>query len=77
MSALSAHEALVSTFDRSLISQATPFAFEAWETIVRLEERKVVGRVGRDSFAVFAAVSYYVSTCQHAVYVSAGAFAEH
>ena len=45
--------------------------------IVRLEERKVVaGRLARDSFALFAAISYYVSTCNHAVCVP-WAFAEH
>ena len=32
--------------------------------IIRLEERKVVVRLGRDPFALFIAISYYVSTCQ-------------
>ena len=44
--------------------------------IVRLEERKAVGRLGRDSFALFAAISDYVSTCHHAVCVPL-VFAEH
>ena len=59
--------ALVSAFgsDRSLVSQATPFTDEASETtIVRLEERKVVGsKTRKSSFALFAAISQ-VSRCQ-------------
>ena len=49
--------------DRSLISQATPFAdrLDCWNT---------------RSFALFAAISYYVATCHHAVCVP-WAFAEH
>ena len=41
---------------------------------IRLEEGEVVarlevGRLGRDSFALFTAMSYHVSTCHHAVCV--------
>ena len=47
--------------DRSLISQATPFADRS------------VGRTENcwktRSFALFAAISYYVATCHHAVCV--------
>ena len=54
--------------DRSLISQATPFADRS------------VGRTENcwktRSFALFAAISYYVVTCHHAVCVP-WAFAEH
>ena len=54
--------------DRSLISQATPFADRS------------VGRTENcwktRSFALFAAISYYVATCRHAVCVP-WAFAEH
>ena len=51
-------------------------ADEACETIICLEERKVDGRLRRDSFTLFAAISYYVSTCHHAVGVP-WAFAEY
>ena len=54
--------------NRSLISQATPFADRS------------VGRTENcwktRSFALFAAISYYVATCHHAVCVP-WAFAEH
>ena len=35
--------------------------------IIRLEKWKVVGRLLKDSFALFAAISYQVSICHHAV----------
>ena len=54
----------------SLISQAIyPSQMRLVRLIVRLEEQKVVGRLGRDSFALFAAISYYVLTYYHAVCV--------
>ena len=54
--------------DRSLVSQVTPFAYRS------------VGRTENcwktRSSALFAAISYYVATCHHAVCVP-WAFAEH
>ena len=44
--------------------------------IICLEERKVVERLRRDSFVLFAAISYYVTTCHHAACVP-WAFTEH
>ena len=44
-------------------------ADEACETNHSLGRVEVDGRLGRDSFALFAAILYYVSTCHHAVCV--------
>ena len=55
------HTTLVLASHRSLTSQATPFADEACGTIsVRLEEQKVVGRLGRAFCTVHSHLASFI-----------------
>ena len=55
------HIALVLAFHKS--HKPHSLQMRVAKLILYLEEQKVVGRLGRDPFALFAAISYYVSIC--------------